>query len=91
VATDFNPRYVLYAKAHGEQPEDILLRDEEAYPGGKMCGFILWMRRRINEAEKERPELFFFDGRHSRLYDQVGFDKWLKARVDELLKEEELG
>lgn len=91
MANDFNPRYVLYAKAHGEQPEGMLLRDEDAYPGGRMCGFLLWHARRIAEAKKQKPELFFFDGSTGRLYDHAGYDEWLKARVEELIKAEELG
>jgi hypothetical protein len=31
-------------------------RDDEAYPGGKMCGFILWHQRRIAEAREVHPE-----------------------------------
>lgn len=87
MANDFNPRYVLYAEAHGEQPEEMLLRDEDAYPGGRMCGFVLWMNRRSEEAKPAHPE-WFIDG---RLYDHAGYDEWLKARVEELIKAEELG
>lgn len=87
MANDFNPRYVLYAKVHGMQPEDMLLRDDEAYPGGKMTGFILWMGRRLTEAKAAYPEWFI----DRNLYDHAGFDEWLEDRVDELLEEGELG
>lgn len=39
----WNPRYVAYAAAHGREPEDMLEHDREAWPGGQMVGFILWM------------------------------------------------
>lgn len=53
----WNPRYVAYAKAHGQKPADMLKHDEEAWPGGKMCGFILWIREKIFAFVKEQPEV----------------------------------
>lgn len=43
----WNPRFVAYARATGEpDPDRALARDGDAYPGGKMTGFILWIRER---------------------------------------------
>lgn len=40
-----NPRFVAYASANGRTPEAQLAHDAEAFPGGKMCGFIIWIGR----------------------------------------------
>lgn len=37
-----NPRYVNYARVHGNSHTEQLTVDAEKYPGGKMTGFILW-------------------------------------------------
>lgn len=38
-----NPRYVRYAEAHGRTPDEMLKADVIEWPGGSMCGFMLWM------------------------------------------------
>ena len=39
-----NPRYVAYCVAHGAKSRaEMLARDRKAWPGGFMCGFILWI------------------------------------------------
>lgn len=48
----WNPRYVAYAHAHGHTPHSMLPVDEERYPGGKMCGFILWNAEKWREFTK---------------------------------------
>ena len=40
--TNYNPRYVRYAEAHGNTPEKQMEADRVRWPGGCMCGFILW-------------------------------------------------
>lgn len=59
----WNPRYAVYASAHGLDPGAMLARDCLEYPGGKMCGFILWTGARWREwrklrGMKERDPLF---------------------------------
>jgi hypothetical protein len=39
----WNPRYAAYAKAHDRAPEQMILDDDERWPGGCMTGFILWV------------------------------------------------
>lgn len=73
-----NPRYVLYAKAHGKTAEEMVEYDDECWPGGAMCGFILWMDQVWREFRK-------LNG--IRHYDPVGpedqkkFDEWLERKV----------
>lgn len=38
-----NPRYVAYAVLSGKTVEQALADDEVQYPGGRMCGYILWI------------------------------------------------
>lgn len=42
-AKEWNPRYVAYAKAHDMTPEAMLAYDDVMWPGGLMCGFLVWM------------------------------------------------
>jgi hypothetical protein len=83
----FNSRYVAYCQAHKLTPDEMLQRDEVLWPGGVMCGYMLWIGRRFAEAKIEQTD-YFFDG---HLYDHVGFDEWLEIRLQELLSKGELG
>ncbi len=38
-----NPHYLAYAKYNGKSPDEMMEHDTIEYPGGCMCGFILWM------------------------------------------------
>ncbi len=51
-----NPRYVEFARVHGRTPENQLRHDVEAWPGGKMAGYILWLGARLREFLKSHPE-----------------------------------
>ena len=44
-----NPRYIAYAVAHGRTADAQLERDKAIYPGGCMCGYIVWIGRRIRD------------------------------------------
>lgn len=45
---DLNPRYVSYCLAHGHRtPAQARAADETAWPGGVMCGFMLWIADQI--------------------------------------------
>lgn len=49
----WNPRYVAYATAHGRDPDAQLEHDREAWPGGAMCGFVLWIGERWTAWRRE--------------------------------------
>jgi len=51
-AGNWNPRFVEYARVHGRTAEAQLAFDDERYPGGRMCGFILWNGDRLREWKK---------------------------------------
>jgi hypothetical protein len=54
---EWNPRFVAYALSQGRDPEAQLAYDEEAYPGGKMCGFMLFISEKWQTFSKLRPDL----------------------------------
>jgi hypothetical protein len=79
----WNPRYVLYARAHGRTPEEMLAHDDEAFPGGIMAGFIIWINQQWNAFVE-----FKKCSRHwVRWYDRE-FDPWLTARAEGLTSSE---
>jgi hypothetical protein len=75
---DWNPRYVLYAVAQGNGPQEQMAIDRERWPGGLMTGFILWIGERWRQwldANPERNRL------HHSPEDHRDFDDWLWAVV----------
>lgn len=50
-----NPRYVAYAAAHGRTTDEMLAHDRDAFPGGRMAGFMIWLGRAW-QAAGWRPE-----------------------------------
>lgn len=53
-----NPLFVVYANARGKTPDEMLVSDRDAWPGGSMCGFILWVRGMKRDFYKLHPEAF---------------------------------
>lgn len=70
-----NPRWLNYARVHGRSSEEQIAHDRKRWPGGVMCGFILWNRARIVEFGKLRPDCFVADG----LIGHEEYDAWLDA------------
>jgi hypothetical protein len=83
-----NPRYLAYAGEHGHTVEQQLEHDRAAWPGGHMCGFILWSNERVAEYAKINPGAFFkgiltpWDrhGGRPQLLDHDAYNLWLKCR-----------
>jgi hypothetical protein len=81
VEKPWNTRYLEYARHEGtENPDAMLRRDENRYPGGRMVGFILWIGARWAEWREKNGK------KHDAPLAQAdhdAFDAWLKTYVDE--------
>ena len=81
----YNPRYEAYARAHGRTVPAQIEQDSIDWPGGKMCGFILWNNDQIRAYGNDHPEgMMIFpllgagdSGRPAALIDHDGYDAWL--------------
>jgi len=77
-AMGWNPRYVAYATAHNRSPEAMLEHDE-AWPGGQMAGFMLWVNthwiawRKLRGLHRDFP---------LSVADYADFDSWIKDAPD---------
>lgn len=76
----YNPRYLAYCRANRmASPEDMMLHDYVRFPGGVMCGFILWM----HDKGKAFRKLKGYDvGEPLSEDDQQEFGAWLEAAAD---------
>ena len=74
--TEYNPRYLEYCKAHGKTFDNMLKADRIKYPGGCMCGFILWMSEKWYNFDTRHPE---FKPYVRTKEEQSVFDEELKA------------
>ena len=79
----WNSRYYQYARAHGRKPDEQLAHDDEAWPGGKMCGYLLWNSRRLEEF---RRFLGLKSGQPLWDADYKAYDAWLARDVDVALQ-----
>ena len=48
--------YLAYCAAHKKTPEAMMAHDEKEYPGGCMCGWILWVQRVCRDFARAHPE-----------------------------------
>ena len=74
-----NPYYLAYCKAQGREPEAQKAHDTIEWPGGKMCGFMLWIQRAWREWSAETGEKRFWDGAWSESQ-RAMFSTWLEAK-----------
>lgn len=69
----YQQRYISYSTAHGKTPEQMIACDKHKFPGGCMCGFILWIGSKLQEYKKTDTNAFVGDF----LQDHDGFTKYL--------------
>lgn len=71
---DYQPRYIAYATAHGASPDEMTARDQAAYPGGCMAGFIIWIGQQWSAWHAATG----WNPRHAKSQAQHdAFDAWL--------------
>ena len=75
--TEYNPRYVYYAFAHGKDPAAMIRYDWKHHRF--MHEFSIWIRIKWREFDKIFPNFKCGDG-HSN-DGHVKFDEWLKNEV----------
>lgn len=71
----FQPYYIAYAKAGGRTPESQLAHDKVRWPGGCMCGFILWISANKTVFRKKNPSAFMGDS----IRDFTAWGEFLKS------------
>ena len=77
----YTHRYTVYAAQHGKTPDEMLAHDKKRWPGGKMCGFMLWINKRWQEWHEAKGYR-----RHDYIVtsaDHVDFDAWIVQRAAE--------
>lgn len=81
-----NPRYLRYCEVHGKTPEEMSAHDDEAWPGGKMCGFMLWISAAWQAFDKHHSIDGSSNDREMRRWRKFKpldhhqvFTEWLKA------------
>ena len=72
----WNSRYVAYANAHGKTARTMLPFDRKRWPGGVMCGYIIWINGKWNEFAKAIGVERYWAG-----LQQDRFDAWLKENA----------
>lgn len=73
-----NPRYLCYCRANGHTSDEQMAVDSEHWPGGKMCGFMLWIAERLRQFKRLQPGAFL----HGNLVEHAAFDSWLQIEVE---------
>lgn len=70
----YQPRYIAYCRANGNTPQAQDVADRQLWPGGLMCGFILWTQNKWREWQKETGRA---DLNALTTADHDAFDAWL--------------
>ena len=52
----YTREFIAYATAQGRLPDAQIEHDKAQYPGGCMCGFILWMSQKLTAFKRRHPE-----------------------------------
>jgi len=78
-----NPRYAAYAQAHGKTPDEMMEHDRAAWPGGCMCGFIVWMSEQKRAFRKACPSAFL--DRYA-IQDQAAWTAFLQSVANDSIE-----
>ena len=73
------PRYVAYAAAHGRTPDAQLAADRQAYPGGRMAGFIVWVSQQLRAWRQIAKHVGPLLPEH-----HAAFDAWLDELAEQV-------
>lgn len=81
--SQWNPRFVWYAKSNGNTPEQQIAEDEKTWPGGCMIGFSEWIHARRDALcdfyGVKRGDLRNIIGHCGDRDFQKVFDQWLEC------------
>ncbi len=55
---NYTALYSAYCRYHGNTPKQQFKKDKEKWPGGLMCGYILWIADLKQKFYKAHPEFF---------------------------------
>lgn len=75
-----NPRYVAFARLHGRNTDEQLAYDREAWKGGCMTGFILFISKMVRAFREHSPHCFVGPNISER--GQDAFTKFIDDVVD---------
>lgn len=73
----YNPRYSHYCASNHNIESAQLIIDKQVYPGGCMCGFIIWISEHWREFKlliNYPPNTFISESTH------IEFDNWLQTK-----------
>lgn len=77
---NWSPRYVAYARVHGETPDGMLARDRIRYPGGSMTGFTIWSDQQFRAFRAAHAASSdFYRGSALSPAGDAAYDAWLAA------------
>ena len=72
-----NPRFELYCKYSGQTTD--LEKDRKEYPGGHMCGYMLFLRDMKARFAAAHPDKML----HGYVRDHKSYTQFIKQYVDE--------
>lgn len=85
---EFSGMYLAYCRAHGhaDDPEGMLAADRETWPGGHMCGFILWVGSKRREWARYRGLRGHDYVTFVVMGEEKSFLEWVEGRASTFVK-----
>lgn len=74
---DWNQRYAMYCRAHGETPHRMLEIDRKRWPGDSISGYMAWVEERWQEWDAANGHAS--RANHDAL-DHSAFNAWLERQ-----------